>query len=194
MTGMTLLTDRAFAHRVSREEFEQLRDAREPDGLRYELLHGEVLVTPSPTFLHQHAIRRLMALLDPLVGEGEAMVPAPFSVVIEGVGEGDTVLEPDLTIAERARFGERSLTGGGLLVVEVLSPSTWRRDLGDKGRAYAAAGFAHYWVVSPTMPSLTVLRLDRAGSYRLVAEVVGDESVWLTAPYELRVSPADLAR
>lgn len=192
MTGMTLLTDHTSAHRVSREEFERLRDRE--DGLRYELLAGEVLVTPSPSFLHQHAIRRLMALLDPLLGEDEAMIPAPFSVVIEGVGEGDTVLEPDLTIADRARFGERSLTGGGRLVVEVLSPSTWRRDLGDKGRAYAAAGFEHYWVVSPTMPSLTVLRLGPDGVYQLVAEVVADESVSLSDPHELRISPADLIR
>lgn len=192
MTGMTLLTDHTSAHRVSREEFERLRDRE--DGLRYELLAGEVLVTPSPSFLHQHAIRRLMALLDPLLGEDEAMIPAPFSVVIEGADEGDTVLEPDLTIADRARFGERSLTGGGRLVVEVLSPSTWRRDLGDKGRAYAAAGFEHYWVVSPTMPSLTVLRLGRDGVYELVAEVVADESVSLSDPYELGISPADLIR
>lgn len=40
MTGMTLLTDHTSAHRVSREEFERLRDRE--DGLRYELLAGEV--------------------------------------------------------------------------------------------------------------------------------------------------------
>lgn len=51
---MPTLTDHAAEHQVSRAEFEALREAQR-DGSRYELLAGEVLVTPSPSFLHQCA-------------------------------------------------------------------------------------------------------------------------------------------
>ena len=65
MTGMQLLTDRAEAFRVSRVEFERLRD-RPGDTDRYELLDGEVLVTPSPSPTHQEILAELIALLRPL--------------------------------------------------------------------------------------------------------------------------------
>ena len=61
MSSMPTLTDHAEEHRVSRASFEALRDAQR-DGSRYELLAGEVLVTPSPSFLHQYAAGELFAL------------------------------------------------------------------------------------------------------------------------------------
>lgn len=50
MQTMTVLIDRAADHRMSRAEFEALRDAAD-ERLRYELLDGELLVTPAPSFV-----------------------------------------------------------------------------------------------------------------------------------------------
>ncbi|MGO0575109.1 Uma2 family endonuclease [Ornithinimicrobium panacihumi] len=193
MTGMTLLTDRAWSHRVSREEFEAFRDSRSHDGARYELLEGEVLVTPSPGPLHQHVIRRLMHLLEPALPAALAMLPAPVDLVLT-TREGETVVQPDLLVAPWTGEISRAELGPALLVVEVLSPSTWRRDLGVKRDAYAAAGVEHYWVVSPTLPSLTVYRLGPDGGYREVTHVEGATEASVAEPVPVRIVPAELIR
>lgn len=81
-----------------------------------------------------------------------------------------------------------------MLVVEVLSPSTWRRDRGAKRDAYAAAGVEHYWVVAPEIPSLTAYRLGANGAYREEAHVTGDQRWTATSPAEITVCPVDLVR
>lgn len=78
MTGMPLLTDRAEAHRVSRAEFETIRAWPPFDTDRYELLDGEVLVTPSPRPTHQEVVSALVGLLRPAVPADQAVLPAPL--------------------------------------------------------------------------------------------------------------------
>lgn len=190
MTGMTLLTDRAAAHRVGRAEFEEFRDARD-DGLRYELLDGEILVTPSPVTVHQRAVGRLLVVLAPVVPAGHELLPAPFDVVLD-TGEGDTILQPDLLLARASDLAEENLPAPPLLAVEVLSPTTWHRDLGEKMAAYATAGVLHYWVVTPQTPGLTVHRLGSDARYVEVMHVEGDEVARVEEPFTVSVAPRAL--
>lgn len=192
MTGMTLLTDRAGAHRVGRAEFERFREERH-DGLRYELLAGEILVTPAPAPLHQHVLRRLMHLLESGIPEGTAMLQAPVDLVLT-VGDGDTVVQPDLLVAPWADPSTKAALGPAALVVEVLSPTTWHRDLGSKMAAYATNGVPHYWVVAPQTPSLTVYALAPDGAYAEEAHVEGEGVARISEPFELDVSPMGLVR
>lgn len=191
MEGMTLLTDRAQAHRVSRAEFERYRDEREHDGARYELLDGEILVTPAPIPLHQRAVLRLARLL-PLTHEDHELFTAPLDVVLP-VADADSVLQPDLLLVRRQDITEKVIEGVPLLVVEVLSPTTWRRDLGPKRDTYAAAGVEHYWVVAPTVPSLTVYRLGADDVYEETMHVEGSQVARITEPVTLELRPSDLA-
>lgn len=190
MTGMQLLTDRAEVHRVGREEFEAIRD-RPVDTDRYELLDGEVLVTPSPSPAHQEVVRALVVLLHPLVDPAWSLLPGPLDVTLQ-TPDGDTVLQPDLMIAHRDRLTAQGHDGPPLLVVEVLSPTTWHRDLGPKMAAYGQAGVAHYCVVAPATRSVTVYRLGPDGSYLEEQHAEGGQAVELTAPVGVRFSPAGL--
>lgn len=120
------------------------------NGNRYELIAGELLVTPAPRGVHQEAIVTLVTRLEPWLREtriGRVLVsPADLSL-----GE-DEVLQPDL-------FVYRTATGARLrdwtdivelrLVVEVVSPSTARYDRQLKRRRYQRAGIAEYWIVDP---------------------------------------------
>ena len=81
-----------------------------------------------------------------------------------------------------------------MLAVEVLSLSTRAIDLGAKRLAFAAAGVQHYWVVDPLVPSLTVFANDGAANLDEIATFVGDDAYAATAPYPVRVVPADLVR
>lgn len=192
MTGMTSLTDHLFAHAVGREEFEALRDGRD-DGNRYELLGGEVLVTPAPAPQHQVVSVALTVLLAPLAGPHQRLLTAPVDVLLPTVAQ-DTVLQPDLVLTGRADLTSKAVEGVPLLVVEILSPTTWRRDLGIKRDVYAAAGVPHYWVVSPAIPSLTVYRLADDGGYAELHHVTGDGVARVDEPFRLDVRPSDLLR
>lgn len=189
MGGMQVLTDRAQAHRVSRTEFERLRDGR-PDAARYELLDGVVLVTPSPRPGHQEVVTELIVRLRNLIPVQWALLPGPVDVDL--FGDGETVLIPDLLLADRAHLTETNHAGPPILVVEVLSPTTWHRDLGDKMAAYARATVRHYWVIAPDIPSITIYQLGADGRYAELAHVEGEQPVHLTEPVDLVLRAVDL--
>ena len=106
--------------------------------------------------------------------------------------DGDTVLQPDLVIARRDRLTTTGHDGPPVLAVEVLSPTTWHRDLGVKMATYARAGVRHYWVVAGDVPSVTVYELDAQGSYGERSHGVGDQPVRVTAPVEVTLRASNL--
>lgn len=184
--GPVTLHARSEEHRVSLADFAVLREAE--DGLRYELLDGVVLVTPAPSIRHQVALARLYVAVQTEAAPEYRVLFAPVDVVLPG---GHAVLQPDLVLARRADFTDAHLPAVPLLVVEVLSPTTWHRDLGSKLQAYAAAGVPHYWLVDPAAPAVTVLALT-GSEYTEIAHVRGSRTLTVTDPVALTLSPADL--
>jgi Uma2 family endonuclease len=130
------------------------------DGKRYELLDGDLLVSPSPNRRHQAVVRNLVRLLGRLQDEGLGEVyPAPFDVVFDR----HTVVEPDVIFVRAERLGivtDRNVSGPPDLVVEVLSDSTREADLGRKLRAYGRHGVGEYWVVDPDADTIRVFRRE----------------------------------
>ena len=141
-------------------------DAMPDDGRRYELLDGAIVVTPAPTPAHQNAVARLWRLLDDAVVGDLKVFVAPLDTALP---TGD-VLEPDVLVVTRGSITDKDVTGIPLLAVEVLSPSSRRRDVGDKLTAYRDAGVPAYWVVDPINPRLQAWEL-RDGEYVEVADV-----------------------
>ncbi|GAB3932003.1 Uma2 family endonuclease [Kribbella albertanoniae] len=162
-------------------------DLMPDDGRRYELIDGNLLVSPAPVPQHQRAVGAIYRLLYAACPEDLEAFFAPVDVALGP----DTVLQPDLLVARRDDFSERDLPVAPLLAVEVLSPSTRRFDLMVKWSTYQDAGCAAYWVVDPDTPSLIAWEL-RDGAYVQVAKVTGDESATLTSPFEVTVVPANL--
>lgn len=159
------------------------------DGNRYEIVDGSLIVTPSPVRRHQRAVlalaRRLAEACPP---ELEVLV-APYDVRISAT----TVLQPDVLVATRDDADQRQLPGPPLLAVEVLSPSTRLIDLGLKRARYEAARCPSYWVVDPTVPSLTAWELVD-GAYAQVAHATDDETASIARPFAVAVTPRDLVR
>jgi Uma2 family endonuclease len=159
------------------------------DGHRYELVDGVLIVTPAPVARHQRAVVNLIVALKTASGVEHDVFTAPFDYKIGEL----TVLQPDVLVARRTDVGEANLQRTPLLVIEVLSPSTRRIDLGTKRLAFEAAGVPSYWLVDPDEPSLTVLELT-SGEYREAARATGADAYEATAPFAIRVVPADLVR
>jgi Uma2 family endonuclease len=164
-------------------------DAMPDDGRRYELLDGAIIVTPAPSRDHQRAVLQIARLLgDAAPADLEAFV-APLDTVLP---TGD-VLEPDVLVVTRDDPHAKDVTEVPLLAVEVLSPSSRRRDVGDKLTAYRDAGVPSYWVVDPLEPRLRAWRLEH-GQYVEIADVSGDEEWTASEPFEVTVRPSDLTR
>ena len=129
-----------------------------PEGERYQLIEGELILTPSPSFQHQEVSFILSGMVrDFLVRKkiGRA-VAAPMDVVFDD----DNVLQPDLVFVSKAR--ESIITIAGILgapdlVVEILSPSTGRYDLQEKKRIYERFGVMEYWIIDPMQETLQIL-------------------------------------
>ena len=119
------------------------------DGNRYEVVDGELLVTPAPSWLHQHALFELGLILHPYADAcGLDLLVAPAEVSFSPRRS----VEPDLFVVPRVdgrrawRFDEvRAL----LLAVEIVSPSTHRADRFLKRRLYQGQHVAEYWTVEP---------------------------------------------
>lgn len=157
------------------------------DGHRYELVDGVLLVTPAPNLRHQSMCLRLAILLDAARRPGQVVLTGPYDYKVDPF----TVLEPDILVLRREAAGDRFTSEPPVLVVEVLSPSTRRTDLGTKRLAYEGAGVTDYWVVDPEGPSLTVLH--RLGEHLVeVSSVSGDERYDADRPFPVSVVPSSL--
>ena len=157
------------------------------DGHRYELIDGTLIVTPAPGTSHQVCVTAIWRILRDAAPTGVLVLTAPFDVK-PWVG---TVLQPDVLVALRADFTSNDIRKPLLLAVEVRSPSTASIDLCAKMLAYARAGVPTYWIVDPDEPSIRVFEL-RDGTYAEVAAASDDETLVLSAPYSVTVTPARL--
>lgn len=163
-------------------------DSLPDDGQRYELLDDELLVSPAPRPLHQHAVMQLAFALELAVPVGMRVFPAPLDVRLSQKRQ----LQPDVLVVLDGPLDVTRIETTPLLVVEVLSPSTRARDLITKRAAYLDAGIPSYWVVDTAVPSLTVFSFVD-GAYR--EQVFSGEEVYdATSPFPVRIVPATLIR
>ena len=127
------------------EEFYAARDAA-PQGERWELVDGEVLVTPSPHWMHQRIVQRLNVALYEYVREhaiGEVFV-APLEVKLEK----GLVLQPDILVVPKGLLRSREdIVDRLLLAVETISPSSARYDRVKKRPGYQRNRVPDYWIV-----------------------------------------------
>lgn len=128
------------------------------DGLRREIIDGELIVTAAPYIRHQRIVRRLAFLFEAHIqrhGGGE-MLFAPADVVLSDIN----VVEPDLLFVPddlMEILKEKNIQGAPALVVEVVSDT--RMDRIRKRDLYARSGVPEYWVVDPDADRVEVYRL-----------------------------------
>ena len=151
-----------------------------PEDKRYELLDGELVVSPAPKEIHQRVLGNLYVALRSFVRErgGGRVYLAPFDVVLTDTD----VVQPDLLFVSNERAGivtEDNAQGAPDLVIEILSPSTADRDLTFKRSLYARHGVVEYWVVDPEARTIEVLALGEDDFERAQRYVEGQR---LTSP------------
>ncbi len=131
-----------------------------PDDVRYELIEGDLLMTPSPVTKHQRILRKIGFMLEQHVTQndlGEIFL-APYDVYFDD----QNVVQPDILFISRERLnliGEKNMQGSPDLVIEILSESTAYRDLIQKKRLYARFCVKEYWIVIPEEESVGIYNL-----------------------------------
>jgi Uma2 family endonuclease len=135
-----------------------------PDEPRCELIHGRLYVSPSPTPYHQIIALLIWEIFMKAVRQhGGAAYVAPLDVYLSD----ETVVQPDtIYISPQNRDVVQDwIRGAPDIVVEVASPSTFRRDRVHKLPEYATAAVKEFWIVDPVMETIEFLRLE-GGAYR----------------------------
>lgn len=118
------------------------------DGNRYELIDGELLVTPAPTGPHQRAVTALYDRVAPYVRAQRigytCLAPADLDLEAEQLSQPDLFVVPLIDGREPVQWPEFGIP---LLIAEVLSPSTAKQDRITKRRRYQRSGVETCWIV-----------------------------------------------
>jgi len=137
------------------------------DGERWELIDGiPYAMSPAPLVSHQSVIGNLHGqLFNFLKGKPCKVFLSPFDVRLNFDTDDDTVVQPDLlVVCDRSKLDKRGCNGAPDMLVEVLSPSSTRRDIVLKFNTYLRAGVREYWIVDPDAKTVSI-HLLKDGEY-----------------------------
>ncbi|MCL6447287.1 MAG: Uma2 family endonuclease [Armatimonadetes bacterium] len=143
-----------------------------PEEERWELIDGvPYAMSPAPPRRHQEILGELYRqFANYLLDKACKVYLAPFDVRLPEGNEKDTevktVVQPDLVVVcDQSRLDERGCKGSPDLVIEVVSPTTLKRDLREKFYLYEKAGIKEYWVVNPVEKNVLVFVLGEDKKY-----------------------------
>jgi Uma2 family endonuclease len=139
--GMPATTDRYWLPA-------DLEHIPEENGFRYECIDGQLLVTPAPRMVHVAALAHLGRIVEHVI-ETAGATPRVITSRADLLLEPAAVVEPDLFVLRAPATAKTRLDdpAGVVLIAEVLSPSTAKRDRGIKREFYQCVRVPEYWIV-----------------------------------------------
>lgn len=158
--------------------YQDYLDLPEEPGYRFEILEGMLIKEPSPSVIHQRASRKLQRILEDYFEEVDPEGEV-FDAPLDVTPLEFNVVQPDLFYVsgeQQLIVKEDRIDGSPVLVVEILSPSSARKDRLQKMRIYQKAEVKHYWLVDPKEKTLECFALHD-GVYALVASGMEEETV-----------------
>jgi Uma2 family endonuclease len=154
------------------EHFDYRQYRTWPEGERWELIHGQAwAMSPAPTRHHQRIALDFATLLRTFLHRKPCEVYiAPFDVLLpagdEADDEVDTVVQPDIVVyCDRSKLTKAGARGAPDIAVEILSPSTSKKDQSEKFALYESHGVREYWIIDPTGQWLCVYRRLATGLF-----------------------------
>jgi Uma2 family endonuclease len=145
------------------------------DGEARELIHGFIkMMSPAPRMRHANVSFNLSWQIGAIVkrSKGKCKVfYAPFDVRFPKQGETaydkiDTVVQPDIcVVCDLSKLDERGCCGAPDMIVEILSISTFKKDITEKFALYEENGVKEYWIVHPKENAINVFLLQENGKY-----------------------------
>ncbi len=161
-----------MAHRavLRYEDLESFPD----DGLRREILDGELNVTPSPVPRHAGIVGEIFRIL---ADHADRFGGKAFGSDVDIVLGDQNVVIPDVIYIGPDRMqtiGQKAVFGAPSLIVEVLSPSTQHVDRGKKRAIYARFGVPEYWLADPDANAVERCSDPSGDGYQTIEVFSGD--------------------
>jgi Uma2 family endonuclease len=161
----------------------------ETNGPKVEVLSGSVIVTPHAGFDHQSAELDLAYLLKQSARRAKLWLYHEVNII-----SGDDLFIPDIAVLRSSGGGRASMDiGEAVLLGEIVSPGSRRKDVIDRPREYAAAGVPFFLRVDlrNRVPAMALYELvDR--EYTPVAAAAAGGRFVMTQPFDFAIDPADL--
>lgn len=137
---------------------------------RVELIKGKIFrMTPAPSTNHQKVSMDISVRLYQFLDKTKCRIfSAPFDVRLKKLNEKETytVVQPDIVvICDSSKLDEKGCVGAPDPIVEILSPSTSKKDLNDKFSLYEENGVQEYWIVELNDEFVLVYDLNEKGKY-----------------------------
>jgi len=129
------------------------------DDKRYELIDGELIMSPAPSSLHQWSHSGLDYLIMDYVNKRN--LGKVFSASPDIIFDDDNTVQPDIVFISNENFPKikkKGIFGAPDLVVEIISPGSLRRDRYIKKELYEKYGVKEYWLVDFEMKSIEVFK------------------------------------
>jgi Uma2 family endonuclease len=149
------MSERPDAPSLTQEDYYNLPD----NGLRYQLIDGELYMAPAPNLYHQTISGNLEFVFRSYLEQNPLgiLLHAPVDVVFHT----ESIWQPDIIIvlnANRHILKQQRCEGVPDFVVEILSPNN--RDLHTKRTIYAREGVTEYWIIDPDAKKTLIYRFD----------------------------------
>ena len=144
------------------------------DEKRWELIEGTAYLMSAPTWVHQDiSINIIFKLRQFLQGKSCKVLSSPIDVRLNADTYDDTVVQPDIiVICDKSKLDDGgTIVGAPDLIVEILSPSSVRRDTLTKFKLYKQAGVREYWIADPE-EKMMIVHILESGKY--VTSVYGE--------------------
>lgn len=141
-----------------------------PEDERWEIIDGTAYMQAAPSRIHQEISGELhRQFANYLQGKPCRVYHAPFCVRLD-VEKDDNdiknVVEPDITVVcDSSKLDERGCKGSPDMIIEILSPSTGKKDKVIKFNKYEKAGVKEYWILEPDQKLVSVFLLQSTGRY-----------------------------
>ena len=140
-----------------------------------ELIHGIIQkMSPAPRLVRAEVSFKISWHLGSVMMQNKCnchVFTAPFDVRFPKQGKTaddkiDTVVQPDIcVVCDESKLDERGCCGAPDMIVEILSPSTIKKDVTVKFALYEESGVKEYWIVHPKDKAITVFLLQENGKY-----------------------------
>jgi len=166
--------------------------AKLPEGAPYQLIGGNLVMTPSPTPYHQEISRKIALKLFNFTEERELgqVYYAPLDVYLSD----KEVYQPDIIFIRKERegiIGREMIKGAPDIVIEILSPSTAYYDLREKFRIYERSGVGEYWIVDPGLKKIEVYENENE-KLKIYSEAETNETVSSKILAGFKISPVEI--
>lgn len=133
-----------------------------PDGIRAELIDGQIYYMAPPSRRHQEILgslyRKVADYIDRKDGSCKPVI-APFAVFLSK--DDKNYVEPDISvICSPDKLTDNGCNGAPDWVIEIVSPGSRRMDYFTKLFKYRTAGVREYWIVDPEKNRITVYNFE----------------------------------